>query len=295
MQTQSNTIDQSEDTAPGGNTKSSRRSRNWFFTYNGYCSEDIFILNTHFRGSSPKVFKAAFQEEQGESGNPHLQGVISYQNARTFDNMKKFLPKAHWEVCKDLDSALKYCTKKETRVGKVFTYNYVIPKEDIVWREYQQDIINLYHSEPGDRIAYWYYEETGNVGKTTLAREMCIKHNDIMYINGKASDVKYAVKEWNTKIGELRMVIYNIPRSNEQFVSYQIIEELIDAIFFSPKYESGMHIFKRPHIVVFANFKPTFLKLSLDRWKIIKIVDFKGVEEKEEVDELKALMRDVTI
>lgn len=96
------------------------RARNWFFTLNNYEQKDIdhiISLDCNY----------VFQEEQGESGTKHLQGVLMYKNARSFTSIKKILPRAHIEVCKDVKSSIRYCCKSETRVGNIFSS---IPLDD---------------------------------------------------------------------------------------------------------------------------------------------------------------------
>ncbi len=101
---------------------SSCRSRSWCFTLNNYTIDNINTL-TH-----PDfiliVNKFCFQEEIGKNENKHLQGVINFKSARHFETMKKLLPKAHWEQCRNLKRSLMYCSKEETRNGKIYTHNY---------------------------------------------------------------------------------------------------------------------------------------------------------------------------
>ncbi len=112
----------------GGNTKlPPKRNRNWCFTLNNYKENDITQLHVEKENVSCKQF--CFQEEKGENNIPHLQGVISYKEGKTFNVMKKLLPKAHWEICRNLKASLSYCSKERTRVGNIYTYHYTVVKE----------------------------------------------------------------------------------------------------------------------------------------------------------------------
>lgn len=116
----------------GGNTSNvqkckltpDRKSRNWCFTLNNYTKKDVgifFDLRLELR-----VKKYCFQEEKGNDGTCHLQGVISWENAISFNSVKKIHPLAHWEKCKNLKNSLAYCSKADTRNGKTYTWNYKI-------------------------------------------------------------------------------------------------------------------------------------------------------------------------
>lgn len=100
----------------GRNTKISRpvKARNWTFTLNNYTQEDI-------KSICDSKYQYIFQEEKGSQGTPHLQGLLSSTNAISFNSVKKLLPKAHIEVCKNKIASIQYCQKNSTRVGKIFT------------------------------------------------------------------------------------------------------------------------------------------------------------------------------
>ena len=102
-----------------GNTKTSHernRSRNWVFTLNNYDTLDLELLK-NIQGC-----KLIFQTEVGKMGTPHIQGCISFSNAVAFNSMKKLLPKAHIEICKNWHMSVKYCSKQDTYDG-VCRYN----------------------------------------------------------------------------------------------------------------------------------------------------------------------------
>lgn len=261
-----NTVLTQADTNVLGNTNKPIRSRNWFLTLNGYDENDISSL----KSLGEDCLKYIFQEETGASGNRHLQGVFAFKNPRYFTSLKKEIPKGHWEVCKSLTDAINYCSKSETRTGAQFYKGIVLPKE-YDWRPHQAEIINLYKQEPEERKIYWYWDENGNTGKTTIAKYLCTKYKDVLYVQGKSADIKCGISKWTTDVGPLRMAIMGLCRSNEQYVSYEALETMKDGIFFSGKYESGMCVYPTIHVVVFANFAPTIEKLSADRWIIRKI------------------------
>lgn len=89
-------------------------SRNYTFTLNNYLPEDEIVVQ-----SLPKTKYIVYGREVGESGTPHLQGYVAFANVRSFDAIKKLLPKAHWEVAKaSAELNRKYCVKD----GDIYEY-----------------------------------------------------------------------------------------------------------------------------------------------------------------------------
>lgn len=70
---------------------------------------------------------------------------------------------------------------------------------------------------------------------------------------------------------DLKMVIFDLERRQENFVSYSAMEQVKNGCFFSSKYESEIVVFNYVHVVVFANFAPDLQALSADRWNITNI------------------------
>lgn len=82
------------------------RSRNFCFTLNNY-------TNDEFEGIKLWDCKyLIFGKEVGESGTPHLQGYVSFANAKTLTALKKFSARAHWEISRGTPKqAAEYCEK----------------------------------------------------------------------------------------------------------------------------------------------------------------------------------------
>ncbi len=127
------------------------KTRNWFFTLNNYTKKDIGTIFDEQLKMNLKQY--CFQEEIGENGTPHLQGVIAYNNAVHFSSMKKLLPRANWQSCKNLKKSLAYCCKEDTRSDKTWVFNYKIPltpEEFAAWekKDLDNDIIEAIKSMP---------------------------------------------------------------------------------------------------------------------------------------------------
>ncbi len=258
-----------------GNTKTSRiRSRSWFFTYNNYKKIDITNLVAQFTDS---FCEYVFQEEIGDNQTIHLQGVIRFKNPIGIAFQKNYPIEIHWERCRSWPQAVKYCTKRDTRNGDILTNiknlkirpTIVDPLKGKTLHKFQSDILIIISTSPDNRKIYWYYEPIGCSGKTSLAKHLVLKHKAIV-VGGRLKDAQYAITEL-VKSRDPKIVIFDIPRSQLNHVSYAAIESIKNGLFFNSKYESGMCIFNIPHVIVFANSSPCIGELSLDRWIIKRI------------------------
>lgn len=91
----------------------SLKKRNWFLTINNYNQQEIDMLN------NIDCKYIIWQKEIGEEcKTPHIHATIIFKNAVVWP--KRHFPRADIEVVKKLDSAIKYCSKLETRVEGPF-------------------------------------------------------------------------------------------------------------------------------------------------------------------------------
>lgn len=291
----SNYIDTMTDTTrhrqgQGGNTGNSpcpRRGRYWFFTLNNYKPEDIQTLETLNK------CRYLFQEETGKDGTPHLQGIILFDNARTLEQMKLISSTAHWEFIRYKKKAIAYCSKVETRTGKVYQNMGVRierPLNDPFLKHkpktWQSKILKIIDQEPDLRKIHWFWESKGGTGKSLFSKHLILKHNALV-IGGSKRDIQFGIMEWIKK-QDLTLVIVDIPRCSYNKISYQALECIKNGFFFSTKYESGMCVFNTPHVIVFANSEPQYNNLSNDRWVIYDINEGYQSEDKEH-DSIKSL------
>lgn len=255
-----------------GNTKAkSLKSRKWVFTLNNYSEEEYNSLESYLKA---KGWKYIVGKEIGESKTEHLQGYIEAINAIRFETLKTHNSRFHLEKAKgSRDENITYCSKDNN-----FITNMEIsrkPKDPLcglTLKKWQEDILNIIKTEPDNRSIHWYWEKTGNTGKTTLAKHICLKYKNTLFCNGKGSDIKFAVYDYlENPDNKLDIIIFHFTRTVENFVSYEALESIKDGIFFNTKYKSGMCIFDTPHVICFANFEPCINKLSEDRWKIVEI------------------------
>jgi len=271
METSGNLLETGE-----GNTNASPVFRTvpckyWCFTFFPEKEEQIGNLETQLL----KCGQYIFGEEMCPTTNKlHLQGFIaSTAKIRPKEKFKDF-PTIHWEKSKGNEASnIKYCSKDgKTHTNIKLPRKLIDPLEGKTLYKYQQDIMDIIKELPDDRKIHWFWEPNGNKGKTSLCKHICINHNAIV-VSGKSTDIYCGIADVLEKKKEIDIVLFNIVRCKEQYISYEAIESIKDGMFFSGKYESGMKLFNPPHIICFANFRPNVDALSGDRWNIVKIMN----------------------
>lgn len=260
---------------PIGNTRkigTINPAKHWVFTLNNYTEEDICALCQCSR------FEAySFQEEIGEEGTPHLQGYVRMR--------KKCRPlecgltrRLHWEKCKSVDAAIQYTQKVDTRKpeGRLFRKKIPLVLEASILKfenlyPWQMKCVEILRAEPHRRKIYWYYETVGGVGKSELCKY--IYYNMCAVIcSGKSADIKYAIIKYKERNGFWpEVILYDIPRTSKDYISWEAVESIKNGLFFSTKYESESVLMPVPHVCCFANFIPPYESLSKDRWKVVNL------------------------
>ena len=212
------------------------------------------------------------------TGKKHLQGYIEFDNKVRPKNLFNDTT-IHWEKCKgNRDANIKYCSKEHIKWT-----NFKLPKplkliKDLY--DWQKDIVDIIEQEPDDRTIVWRWDKGGNTGKTSFCKYLCAKHNAIM-LGGKSGDMMNCIVDYikNNNGCTPEIILINLPRSfNADYLSYPGLESVKDMCFYSGKYEGGQVVGNCPHLIIFANKKPDFSKLSEDRW------DVKCIEEEEDYE-----------
>ena len=122
-------------------------------------------------------------------------------------------------------------------------------------------MLEYIEKSPDARKVVWFVDEKGNSGKTYITKYLLTEGDALRFENAKSADVKYAYN------GE-KTVVFDLSRSQETHVNYEVIESVKNGVVFSTKYESQMKVFKTPHVIIMANFAPDESKMSSDRWDI---------------------------
>ncbi|AGA18380.1 hypothetical protein [uncultured marine virus] len=143
--------------------------------------------------------------------------------------------------------------------------------EGAVLRPWQQQLLDKIQREPNDRTIMWYWEDTGNVGKTWFGKYLRDTQKGKLLDCSKKVDLAYMLRGHT---GEC--VVFNIVRSmDEQYMQhvYGLCEAIKDDCVVSTKYEPCDVPLLKQHVVVFANIEPDYTKWSDDRYDVVKIND----------------------
>jgi len=139
---------------------------------------------------------------------------------------------------------------------------------------WQTELADILSTEPDNRTVRWYYDQTGNSGKSHFATKYCytrsdaggIERREFGYVinGGRHADIYYGYKEE-------KVVFFDWARDNQDGFPYVVVENFKNGYFLSTKYEVTRRYFSSPHVVVFSNFYPELNKLSEDRWSLVTL------------------------
>jgi len=245
----------------------------WCFTLHKYTEEDCSSMKQIIKQNCRY---GIFSKELGESGEtPHLQGYIEFKKK---SRPKSVFPNAtiHWQKAKGNIQQNQTYIQKEG--GEIFEFPETEKyKININLYSWQKDLKRKLDNIPDDRTIHWLWESQGCAGKTTFQKWIYLNYSKVVVLSGKGEDMKNGIIQYQKTNSYLpKIVLVNIPRVNENFVSISGLEQIKDMFFFCGKYEGGMVCGPNPHVVVFANEPPDEEKMSADRWDIVNINNDNG-------------------
>lgn len=262
-------------TTSGGNTVNPARTmRRCCFTINNYSTTRLQGLIDKF--TEKNYLYIIGEEVAPTTGTRHLQGYVEFKTPRRFTTIKRLIgDDAHLASAKgSRKQNYEYCKKEgkfHSNLPLSLHETLLKEYENTEWYGWQRKVITLYDSEVSDRHIHWFVDDIGNSGKSYLTKYLYLKHN-VLIGSGKKQDVFHQVaKRLDPDLPEpktFKMVILDIPRHQQEFTNYGLLEELKNGIIMSGKYEGGTFVFPIPHVIVFSNSEPDQTKFSQDRWKI---------------------------
>lgn len=166
-------------------------------------------------------------------------------------------------------------------------------KDQVNLKPWQQRALDRLFNQT-DRQILWCWDNTGNSGKSFLAKYLYVNHKAQMIRSGNLKDIALMYNTSPIVAFDLsrstfnpikrRKVEYqngifsgNAPKSSTedefegQRFSMAAIEAMKDGVLTSSKYHSKTKLFKPPQIVIFANTEPDRSQMSEDRWDLMDI------------------------
>lgn len=248
------------------NKKQDAPCKQWCFTLNNYEEKEYSFLISWLSSNS----KYIVGKEIGEKGTPHLQGYFNLRKKMRFTALIKINDRWHLEKKSKHSTEednIQYCSKDNDYVSNMYiprALNIIKFQDLYTW---ELEILQILKKPIDDRKIFWFWEPTGNIGKSTFTKYLCHYHNAVP-VEGKKNDILYCCANFETDL-----YIFDFERSMEEYVSYGAIEKVKNGCFMCSKYESKPIIRNCPNIFVFANFEPDTSMLSKDRWVIKKLLD----------------------
>lgn len=257
--------------------KAPSKSRKFCFTLNNYTVKEYGTLEQHFLGTAKNYIMG---KERGEGGTPHIQGFVEYKNPRSFNSLKKICKRLHIEKAKgSLKQNYEYCKKEgdfatniDLRTAAEKRHQAIIDEEynEVKWKPWQTKVLKILDQKPDKRKIHWFWEPTGNTGKSFLCKYLALT-KDVIICEGKRDNIFNQVKVALDEEKEPGIIICDIPRTTMEYLNYGALEQLKNGMLYSGKYEGGQCIFKIPHVICFANEPPDKKSMSKDRWDIHRI------------------------
>lgn len=143
----------------------------------------------------------------------------------------------------------------------------VQPMENVNLRLWQQELSDILEGPVNPRAIYWYWEETGNVGKSFMASYIQRNLGGTVLSNGKTADIAHV-------LDQPKIVCFDLARDSVDHLNFSVMEDIKNGRIFSPKYQSICKAFDSPHLVVFANYPCPHGKFSADRLQEVNLANW---------------------
>jgi len=264
--------------SPPVNTEVKRASgaRRWPWTWLNYPENWVAQMAPTFGGSTTRWI--AGYEICPKTKTPHLQGYTDFGKGNKVRPIGYLgCPKeVHWgdehgKPARGSEAAnVKYCLKE----GRGYEGNIKVPRQlpVIVMYGWQDKIVELCAKDPVKRKIYWFYSEKRHLGKSDAARWLAME--GALMTCGTARDMKYLISVYHKENGDYpENIVMDIPCSLARQIDWAGMEELINGVFASTKYECKMCVMPYVRFFVFSNIPPTTNKwdMSQDRFEIYPI------------------------
>lgn len=152
----------------------------------------------------------------------------------------------------------------EIRKSKFENYYNNLPSNILI------NIMNMeahIHNNKGYRIINWIWSEKGETGKSTFGRKLLFNNKAMIFTTTDINTVAHAL----SKKPSTEIIIFDLSRDKEGYISYGVFESLIEGVITTKKYDSKTIYLLCEKVIILANFEPDLNTMSIDRWNILKI------------------------
>jgi len=269
----------------------------WSFTWNASTTKDM-------QGLPDRLMLAKFLNERGwkwvfqheRVSRDHYQGRLNLMSKKCKNPILGLFEAGGFDITNltirpESNNSLKvdglefYCMKVDRIDGPWGDPSWSPPKikkiydgKDVKCMEkplkWQEKPLQWMTEEPDDRWLLWFYNKSGNVGKTKLQKWLCWKKLAKRVCMGTATQIKTAVAE----AGEHSLYVCNIPKvsgtQESQRDLFSALEDIkdgwVESVMYGKEHELMMD---HPHVWIFSNELPNLAYASPDRWKVFEITD----------------------
>jgi len=203
-----------------------------------------------------------------------LQGVFNGKNQVAFSTVKQWNLRLHVEATRDIHAAVQYCSDLAKRRGRIWSRGFDTDNDELgllvpeALYEWQVELEAYIQGAVDPRRVRWYFDPDGGCGKTEMCRYLIGRRGAFFLASAKGTDMCHQIVKARN---HPKLVVINLTRAAEGAFSYATVESIKDGLVFSGKYEGGVRIFPKPHLVIFANWFPDLTKLTADRWEILTL------------------------
>lgn len=262
-------------------TSQGSKAKNWCFTLNNPEADEV--------KEAPAYDYLVIGKETGSEGTPHLQGYISLKTRCYLSALKKWLPRAHFEVMKGTPrQASDYCKKdgdfqedgvlpeEQTKAATVkrkalYDEAYELAKQG-KFDEIDKEIyirhrgnllaIHAESKEPpktldDETMAVWIHGATG-VGKSKKARE-----------DYPGAYYKMCNKWWDSYNDEQYVLIEDIDPDHCKYLAHHL-KIWCDRYPFKAEYKGGSKDIRPKKIIITSNYTPQQCFNSIDLPPILR-------------------------
>lgn len=140
--------------------------------------------------------------------------------------------------------------------------------------DWQQHVLDQLGEPIHPRHILWYFDAEGDIGKSSLADELSVKHG-VMKWNPAGKDTSGVAYNFAKKAKRERpsTIVADIKKEDYKHIQWSVVEASKDGHVESEKYDGIEWRDKRPRSIIFSNDNPTGCALTKNRVRLFTVKD----------------------